>query len=229
MIFSSARLSILFNGKLHGYFPCTKGVRQGDPLSPILFGIAEDALRRLFFNKVTSGVFKPMKYTRFRVFPFHILYADDILIFCKATTKNAKVCQDILHKYGQYGQISSQICNAAESHVYFGKWVSLALKRNISHILRFQQSDIPFSYLGVPLFVGHPRARHLIVIKDKILGHFPKWKGLQLSMAGRICLVRLVIQSSIIHSMLVYKWPASLLHDIDKACRNFIWTGSISS
>ncbi|KAH6758884.1 hypothetical protein C2S51_019119 [Perilla frutescens var. frutescens] len=43
-----------------------------------------------------------------------------------------------------------------------------------------------------------------------------------------MCLVNTVIVSSALHSMLIYKWPLSLLTTIEKACRNFIWTWDIS-
>lgn len=50
-----------------------------------------------------------------------------------------------------------------------------------------------------------------------------------MSMAGRACLVNTVIIPSFIHIMKVYLWPSSILLLVEKAMRNFIWTGSTST
>lgn len=42
VILLSARISIKVNGSPHGFFHCGRGVIQGDPLSPLLFCLAED-------------------------------------------------------------------------------------------------------------------------------------------------------------------------------------------
>ena len=63
IFFCSSKLSISINEKTIGYFSCCRGVRQGDPLSPILFCSAKQDLSR------NAPV------------PSHCLYADDVLIF----------------------------------------------------------------------------------------------------------------------------------------------------
>ncbi|XP_057790938.1 uncharacterized protein LOC131008050 [Salvia miltiorrhiza] len=218
----SARISILCNGRTWGYFSCSRGVRQGDPLSLILFGIAGDALSKLFHNCVASGHLIPMKMSRSRQFPTHLLYADDILVFCKATAANALTIKKILD---YYGDISGQICSMEKSHVFFAKGVSVRDRRSIVETLQFSTKSLPFVYLGVPICCGRIRESHLRAIHDRIINKFARWKGLHLSIAGRLCLIKSVIQSSLTHSMMVYRWPRALIKDLDQKCRNFLWSG----
>lgn len=49
-IMESAKMSIAINGILHGYFSCSRGVREGDPLSPLLFFLVEEVLSRISQN-----------------------------------------------------------------------------------------------------------------------------------------------------------------------------------
>ncbi|KAM2736700.1 hypothetical protein PS2_024364 [Malus domestica] len=81
-ILHSAHLSILFNGSPVGFFSCSRGVRQGDPLSPLLFCIIEEVLSRGISKLVHSGCIIPISFPRSVQAPSHVLYADDIIVFC---------------------------------------------------------------------------------------------------------------------------------------------------
>lgn len=52
--------------------------------------------------------------------------------------------------------------------------------------------------------------------------------GHTLSLAGRCCLINNVISSSLVHTMMVYRWPKSLLHRIEVAIRSYLWMGDIN-
>lgn len=60
---------------------------------------------------------------------------------------------------------------------------------------------------------------------DKIQSKLSVWKELQLSQAGRLQLIESVIQSHLIYSFQVYKWPKSLLTKVQRWIRNFFWNG----
>ncbi|XP_057811347.1 uncharacterized protein LOC131025566 [Salvia miltiorrhiza] len=221
VIFQSARISVLFNGEQHGFFSCFRGVR-----SHFLFGLAEDVLSHLLLDAADRGLIARMWMSRSMLFYSYLRYADDVILFCKAERRSCRMIESILQIYAS---VSGQFCNKAKSTIYFGKGVPLQLRRSLQHDLGFSTGSLPFVYLGVPIFAGRASSARLTCIRDRIIAHFPRWQGIQLSMAGCICLVISVIQSAAVYSMLIYKWPAKLLHDLDHACRSFIWTGSTTT
>jgi len=87
-ILCSAHLSVLVNGNAVGFFSCSRGVRKGDPLSPLLFCLAEEVLSRALEIERSSNALQPMLYCRGVSLPTHILYADDVFICCVGSRKN---------------------------------------------------------------------------------------------------------------------------------------------
>ncbi|XP_050222916.1 uncharacterized protein LOC126673008 [Mercurialis annua] len=223
-IFSSARISIMINGKINGYFSCSRGVRQGDPLSPLLFCLAEDFLSRLMSHKLDRGRLSPMIFNRGNQFPTHFFYADDILLFGKASMKNMNAISEI---FKLYGNLSGQRVSWEKSYIFYGSAVSAARISKFQQVLDIKKGNLPFEYLGVPLFIGMPKKIWLKPIADRICNKFSKWKGKSLSMAGRLLLIKSVVTSSLLHSFAVYRWPHSLISYIQKCMRNFLWSGSI--
>ena len=225
-IFQSARISILINGSPKGYFGCSRGVRHGDPLSPLLFFLAEDFLNRWLVNAFRDNFLVLMHVPGNTHCPSHLLYADDVLIFCKASKVNLQRLVNIFH---EYGSISGQDVNWNKSEIFFGNSISFARMNSLCSIAGFWRGSLPFTYLGVPLFIGAPKKKWLQAIANRILSNFDKWKGTTLSMAGRLALINSVIYSSFLHSFMVYRWPSQLLKHMEKCIRNFLWTGDIKS
>ncbi|MCH99215.1 RNA-directed DNA polymerase (Reverse transcriptase), partial [Trifolium medium] len=147
-ILHSARLSVLVKGKAVGFFGCVRGVRQGDPLSPLLFCIAEEVLSRTITLACDMGTLRPMSYCRGVQLPTHVLYANDVMIFCKATKSNIRC---LLNIFQQYGEASGQLINKMKSKFYSGN-VSASRLGSLSALLGFSRGTIPFSYLGCPIF-----------------------------------------------------------------------------
>ncbi|KAK3212772.1 hypothetical protein Dsin_017478 [Dipteronia sinensis] len=155
--------------------------------------------------------------------PTQLLYADDVLIFCKGTIRNLR---RVVHAFKVYGSISGQLVNWSKSSIFLGSSVSPARISSLQFLVGIQIGRLPFYYLGVPLFPGKPRKSVLMPIADKILSKFAKWKGKSFSLAGRATLIRSVITGFFVHSFMVYKWLISLIQMVTKKIRNFLWTGS---
>lgn len=224
VILHSANLSISINGKHYGFFKCKRGVRQGDPLSPLLFCLAEDVLSRSIGNLVDQGKLDLIKGSRNHCVPSHTLYADDIMVFCKAKAASIQALKDLFQRYAA---VSGQMVNPAKSTMYAGS-ISNSRISQIADQTGFNIGSLPFNYLGVPIFKGKPKARFLLPIADKIKSKLGAWKASLLSIAGRVQLVKSVIQGMLIHSIAVYNWPISLLKDLEKWIRNFIWSGDVN-
>jgi hypothetical protein len=97
-LFCSATSSVLLNGTAGKDFPCKRGVRQGDPLSPLLFAIAADLLQSVINHEYAQGTLIP-PYPQNPNTPFPIVqYADDTILVMKTSESQLLILKDILHK-----------------------------------------------------------------------------------------------------------------------------------
>ena len=96
---STVSFSVLINGSLAGFFPSSRGLRQGDPLSPFLFVIGMEALsclinrvvdeNYLVGNRIAAGRGENLSIS-------HLFYADDTILFCKVDSDQLKFMSWIL-------------------------------------------------------------------------------------------------------------------------------------
>jgi hypothetical protein len=218
VILQSAFLSVSINGQSYGYFNCSRGVRQGDPLSPLLFCLAEDVLSRSISKLVSQGKLNLIKGTRNINVPSRSFYADDLMIFCKGNIAGLRVLKDLFNRYAME---SGQVINNAKSTIFYGSITHRRL-HIIVDLLNIKLGNLPFNYLGVPIFKGKPKASHLQSIADKVKLKLSAWKASLLSIAGRVQLVKSVVQSMLTYNITLYSWLVSLLKDLEKCIKNFI-------
>uniref|UniRef100_A0A2N9HB31 Reverse transcriptase domain-containing protein n=1 Tax=Fagus sylvatica TaxID=28930 RepID=A0A2N9HB31_FAGSY len=99
MCISSVRFSVLVNGSLAGFFNSSRGLRQDDPLSPLLFLLVMEVLSRLL-KKMEEGGF---------ICGFQVgvaigeglgvsllLYVDDTILFCDACPEQLSYIRRVL-------------------------------------------------------------------------------------------------------------------------------------
>lgn len=76
---------VLLNGQPHGLITPTRGLHQGDPLSPYLFLPMIEGLHALFKKAQEGGEIKGVSLCHAGPRVSHVLCANDNLVFCRAT------------------------------------------------------------------------------------------------------------------------------------------------
>jgi hypothetical protein len=116
--------------------------------------------------------------------------------------------------------------NFDKSKLYTGA-MSIARRNLLAQLSGFSVGTIPFQYLGCPIFQGKPKGIHFQPIVDRIKVKLATWKGVLLSIMGRIQLVKSIVHGMLVYSFHIYRWPVSLLKRLDRWIKNFIWSGDI--
>jgi len=159
-----AMLSIRINGNLVGFFPCSRGVRQGDPLSPLLFCLAEEVLSRGLSKLVNNKKILHMAGPQGFLTPSHVLYVDDIFVFCRADNKSPRNLSTFLKTYGDF---SGQYVNNSKSRFFTMDNSARFVTKN-QRIISCSHGCLPFNYLGVSIFVCAPKSHFLQPLADKV-------------------------------------------------------------
>lgn len=101
------------------FFSCERGVRQGDPLSPLLFCLVEDVLSRGITLLVMDKKLYMLSSPRGVNAPSHIFCANDLIVFSKADLGDI---DNLLSLFECYGEASGQIVSVHKCSVFiFGK------------------------------------------------------------------------------------------------------------
>ncbi|XP_060170522.1 uncharacterized protein LOC132601460 [Lycium barbarum] len=143
--------SVLVNGQQHGFFQSSRGVKQGDPLSPTLFIIAAKVLSRNLNHLHVVPEFKGFGMPKWRPKINHLAYADDIIIFTSADVPFMLLIMEIL---GNYEKTSGRKINKEKSVVYMHENVSAEISITVKIVTGIVRKDFPFGWKGKMLSVG---------------------------------------------------------------------------
>ncbi|RVX16267.1 putative mitochondrial protein [Vitis vinifera] len=104
---SSSSFAILVNGNAKGWVKASRGLRQGDPLSPFLFTIVADVLSRLMIRAEETGITEGFLVGRDRTRVSLLQFADDTIFFSKASLDLLQNLKIILLVFGQVSECQS--------------------------------------------------------------------------------------------------------------------------
>ncbi|XP_070021835.1 uncharacterized protein [Nicotiana sylvestris] len=149
--------SILINGQAHGFFKSSRGVKQGDPVSPTLFILAAEALSRglnaLHTNLYFCGFGMPKWSPKIN----HLAYADDMIIFSSSDETSLMLIMQVLKAYEA---ASGQLVNKTKSVVYLHHLTDMEVFSKVERIRGIHRNDFPIIYLGCPIFYARRKLEY---------------------------------------------------------------------
>ena len=120
MCITTISYSILINGEPTGTIYPSRGIRQGDPLSPYLFLLCTEGLHGLINQAVTIGKIRGISICRNGPRLTHLFFVDDSLLFCRVTSQE---CQHVLNILMAYERAFGQQLNRDKTTLFFRKAV----------------------------------------------------------------------------------------------------------
>ncbi|KAK4284609.1 hypothetical protein QN277_001415 [Acacia crassicarpa] len=223
---SSVSFNVLWNGSQTEFFFPKKGLRQGDPISPLLFVLCMDRLSHLICDEVADGNWHPVRVATAGPVVSHLLFADDLLLFGAASEAQASCMLRCLEKFGKAsgGKVSID-----KSSVFFSPKVSAQSKQRIKSMTHMKISGDIGKYLGFPLSRSKRMKDKFNYIVERTRSKLANWKANSLSFAGRVTLAKSVLSSIPLYPMQVAAIPKSICHEVERIQRNFIWGHDESS
>ncbi|KAL2921921.1 hypothetical protein RDABS01_013412 [Bienertia sinuspersici] len=187
---SSPQYSLMINGIPSPLVRPGRGLRQGDPLSPLLFTLCMEYFTRMMKRVSKEEGYKFHPLCR-RSSLNHLCFADDILMFSRGDMHTI-----VLNLAGLklFAQATGLEISAAKSEVYCAG-VDKAIVDRIQALSGFKVGSLPFTYLGVPMSPKQMHPNDCEKLVDKMCAKIKMWSSRNLSYAGRLQLVNSVLLS----------------------------------
>lgn len=219
-LLTTSSSAVLLNGIPGKNFKCQKGVKQGDPISPLLFVLTADLLQSMINKAHDMGILSkpiPRPDTKFPI----IQYADDTLIIMKACQKEIFSLKGILQSFA----------SSTGLRINFHKscMIPINVPEEKTEILAgtfgCNIGSLPFTYLGLPVGTTRPKIIDFVPLIDRVERRLPAIT-MFLNQGQRLTMVNSVLSSLPTYYMCTLKIPKKVIEHIDRARRHCLWRKS---
>ncbi|XP_058766697.1 uncharacterized protein LOC131640300 [Vicia villosa] len=209
------------NGGVSETMQAYREIRQGDPISPLLFVITMEYLNRLLHSmQLNANLNHHSKCEKLSLTNF--IFVDEILLFCRGDTRSVEMMMETVDRFSAS---TGLIINRGKCKSY-PREVHEKIEQEIKVTTKFEEVKPPFRYLEAPLSSKKLNIILYLPLIDRIVRRIQHWTSKLLSYAGRIQLVKSITFVVTQYWMHYFPIPKAVIHKIEAIGRSFIWSGS---
>eukprot|EP00253_Pinus_taeda_P017324 PITA_17324 len=220
---SNVSFAVLINGAASPFFKSQRGLRQGCPLSPLLFLLVAEGLSRLIHKARRTNKIKGIE-VAINLYITRLLFVDDILLFSNGSHEELKEYKKIIDLFMKatgmqlnYGK--SQVCVAGYNRRECNSMTNL-------FPFHLQPLASPFKYLGFWLKLDTYKKEDWSWLIAKIEARISHWSFRWLSRAGRLTLLKSILMAIPVYWAALTWIPKGIMEKIRRLCCRFLWSGS---
>ncbi|KAF3775475.1 retrotransposable element ORF2 protein [Nymphaea thermarum] len=176
---SNQALVVIVNGVVGQYINSSRGLRQGDPMSPLLFTVIMKCLRRCILHSVNTKKLSGPTLPRVGKALVELFFVDDIIFFLPLKLEYLQEIKSIMADFE----------TKAGMRVNDEKLVTFNAQEDVSNLVvastGWPLASLLLNYLGLPLFVGKLSFQICQSLVLKVQRKLASWKASLLSYAGR--------------------------------------------
>lgn len=201
--------SVLINGIPSATYRPSRGIRQGDPLSPFLFVIMAEGLGRSITSARLAQQLKGLSFNNSPAYS-HQQFVDDNMLFGHPSVQEARLLKSIL---SIFSDAFGALINRVKSQIFFFN-TPIPTQKAIGRILGFTIASLPSKYLGAPLVASALKHSSWKQLLEKLESRLSLWTNRALNMASRIVLIKAILQSMPLYLFSILAAPKWVLKEI---------------
>lgn len=216
-------LSSLNQWRALAQFCPSRGIRQGDPLSPYLFTLCAKDFSACISQLVSQGNWCGIHMGLNAPNSSHLFFVDDCLLFMQ----DSPLCtQTLLSMVGNYEKVSGQRIILNKSTIFFAKRICVDRRQVVAQQLGMRIYDGKDKFLGLPFLIGRSKTEIFAYLKEHMWKKTHWWKENLLSRGGKYILIKVVLQAIPCFATLVFKLPKSLCDELHSLIGKFWWSST---
>ena len=218
MIYKNAKTCLLTNGHRSSYFRISRSMRQGCPVSPLIYILqAEPLACTIRNNHNIVGFPLPNPDNDETVEVKLSAYVDDSQFF-NSTENSIKESFKIFDKFEKAS--GAKIHKTKTTAIYIGPW-----KTKEPEFREISWSDTYIKTLGINHGYHIPEQEVWMDKIKKMKNCIQIWKSRDLTLKGKILIIKTFLVSQINYELEMKPIPKNIVKEIDKILWNFLWNG----